>query len=67
MPQWDFRCVRCNAVKTATFPSVEAADSRAVWCENPNCNPKFRSWMTGPVVSTVNGKECVGPACQTLS
>ena len=39
MPQWEFKCVRCHAVRTERFPSVEVADSRAVWCENPNCNP----------------------------
>jgi predicted nucleic acid-binding Zn ribbon protein len=38
MPNYDFKCCRCGAMKTV-FRSIADADAISVWCDSPNCKP----------------------------
>lgn len=37
MPRWEYRCERCGHVITVYEPSLETAEKRSYWCNNPDC------------------------------
>lgn len=40
MPRWLYKCSQCGYEKDAIFRSLDEANEKSVWCDNPaGCTP----------------------------